>query len=120
MKDNEYPKTIAFSCSDDADLSTDAKIWLTRIKKEVHISMPMENAIRIDYPTDLVGQVRMVNVDDTILRLDLKDPCGRFWMCDSIFPNLPWDMRRFMRERWSKGVRRQGDGCVTFVYPTQQ
>lgn len=111
-----YPKKIAFECSDKKGLTPDAQAFISRLENEVVIMMPAENIIRIDYPADLIKQVRTVNVDDTIYRLDFIDKTeGFFRTC--VFPDVPWD-REFMRTRWNHGKRTEAPGRLTIEYPT--
>ena len=117
MPENNYPKNIGFESANPTGFTPDAQQWLRRIKDEVRISLPEKNILRIEYPKDIVKQVRCVNVDDSIFRLDLIDPRGKFWTCNCIFPNLPADSRKHMLENWGKGVRHEDNGVLTITYP---
>ena len=116
---NPYPKPVQFQTHDGSGFTDEAKAWLERIRTEVKLSMLAENVLRIEYPTDLVAQVRTVNVDDCIFRLDLYDPGDRFHLCHCIFPDVPWNNRLFMLGRWPKQKRTEEPGVVTLTFPAQ-
>lgn len=117
MPENEFPKTIGFESANPTGYTPAAQQWLRRIKDEVRISLPEKNVLRIEYPADIVKQVRCVNVDDSIFRLDLIDPRDRFWICNSIFPKLPADSSKHMLENWGQGLRNEENGVLTITYP---
>lgn len=116
-EENNYPQSIGFESTSPKGFTPDAQQWLRRIKDEVKISLPKKNVLRIEYPSDIVKQVRCVNVDDSIFRLDLIDPRDKFWNCNSIFPDIPADSRRLMLENWGKSVRCGRPGHLEIVYP---
>lgn len=116
-ENNKSCKTISFESANPSEFAPDAQQWLRRVKDEVKISLPEKNILRVEYPADIVKQVRCVNVDDSIFRLDLIDPRDKFWICNCIFPDLPADSRKHMLENWGKGVRKEDRGVVEITYP---
>lgn len=112
----DYPKKIVFEYCDKKGFTPDAQEFISRLEKEIVITMLAENVIRIDYPSDLIKQVRTVNVDDTIFRLDFIDKAERFLICGCVFPNVPWG-RKFMQTRWGHGKRTETPGSLTIEYP---
>lgn len=111
-----YPKSITFKCYDTKDFTPDAQAFISRLKNEIVITMPAENIIHIEYPADIIRQVRTVNVDDTIYRLDFIDKDNSYRMCNCVFPDVPWG-RDFMRTRWNQGKRTEKPGSLTIEYP---
>lgn len=117
MKDNVYPRAVTFETANPEGFTPEARSWLERLRKEVRMTMPAENILRIEYPSDIVTQIRTVNVDGCIYRLDFISPEDRFFMCDCVFPSVPWNSREFMNGRWAMGCRSEGDGVLTIIYP---
>jgi len=114
----EYPITIGFDTANPEGLTDDAKEWLRRIKNEVKLTMPTKNMLHIEYPVDIVKEVRTVNIDDKIYRLDLTAPEDKYFMCKCIFPHIPWSNHEFMRNRWKHGIRTESKGLLTIEYPS--
>lgn len=56
-------------------------------------------------------------MDDSIFRLDLIDPRDKFWICNSVFPNLPADSRKLILENWGKSKRYEENGVLTIIFP---
>lgn len=113
----QTPNNISFESANPRGFTPDAQQWLRRVKDEVKISLPEKNILRVEYPADIVEQVRCVNVDDSIFRLDLIDPRGKFWNCNCIFPDIPADSRKLILENWGKTVRHEENGVLTITYP---
>lgn len=112
-----YPKQINFKCHDPNGMTPDAQEWIGRIKEETKIMMLAENIIQITYPADIVEQIRTVNIDNVIYRLDFVAPDDQFWMCDCVFPEVPWNNHDFMKNRWGKGLRVESEGVLLIEYP---
>ena len=117
MPEDNYPKTISFECTDPKGCTPDAKEWLRRIKAEVKLTLLSKNVLRVDYPTDIVKQVRRVNVDDRIFRLDLISPGDKFWMCKCVFPALPQETKRLILEHWDQCSYQSEEGTVIYTFP---
>lgn len=117
MKDNQYPRTVTFETANPEGFTPVARSWLERLRREVRMTMPAENILRIEYPSDIVEQIRSVNVDGCIYRLDFISPGNRFFMCNCVFPSVPWNRRDFMNNRWPLGRRTEAEGVLTVEYP---
>lgn len=113
---NQYPRTIGFKLHDTEGLTDDARQWLDRLKAEVKMTMPTENSLVIEYPSDIVSQIRRVNVDDCIFRLDFFDPGDKFHFVHCVFPDVPWNNRTFMQEYWDKCIRIENKGQLTLEF----
>jgi len=120
MQTQDYPKTIPFETCNPTGLTKDAQNWISRLKKEVKITLLAENILNIEYPSDIVKEIRTVNVDDLIYRLDFIAPEDRFFNCGCIFPDIPWNNRAFMQNRWINGVRKSIKGNLTLTYPVSK
>lgn len=114
---SKFPIEIDFECHDTKGLTPDARQWINRLKEEVKIKLLAENGIGIKYPPDIVKEIRTVNVDDMIYRLDFIDPGNRFNMCNCVFPKVPWNNKEFMTKRWPHGKRYGREGCLIIRYP---
>ena len=71
-----YPRILPFRTPLDertACLIPDTRTWLEEVVSQTKISMPSENVLVVDYPENLVGRVKFVNIDDSILRIDFFD-----------------------------------------------
>lgn len=80
-------------------------------------TMLAENVIQVEYPAELVWQIRAVNVDDTIYRLDflLK---GHEEDRVAFFPHIHWNRRNFFRKgRFNHSKRTTFDGKIVIEYP---
>lgn len=117
MPISNHSQIIGFESTNPKGVTPDAQQWLRRVKDEVKISLPEKNVLRVEYPKDIIKQVRCVNVDDSIYRLDLIDPRNKFWNCNCIFPNLPADSRKHMLENWGKSKRHEERGVIVITYP---
>ena len=117
MDNNTYPRTLGFECHNPDDFTGEARAWLERLRKEVRMTMPAENILRIEYPADIVRQIRTVNIDGMIYRLDFIDPNDEFWLIHCVFPNVPWNNREFMKSRFGRGKRTESEGMLTIEYP---
>ena len=119
MPKTQYPKQISFGSR------------LTRWPKDEHpqrsvdaiartrFTLLAENKLRIDYPEDLVEQVRTVDVDHAIFRIDLvyrgTEGLGR----ETLFPEVPWTRENFFfNRRCDHGRRTTAPGCVVIEYPS--
>ncbi len=114
-----YPKTVDFS----SRLNWWAHYECPQKNKEAiegtRMTLLAENVLQIDYPEALVEQIRTVNVDDTVFRIDLilKGTQGVDREC--LFPKVPWTRKNFFRNaRFDNGRRTEAPGRVTIEYPT--
>lgn len=115
---HEYPKQINFKTVKPDGFSQSAREWLERLNNEVKMTMLAENILQIEYPPDIITNIRTVNVDDCIYRLDFIAPDDRFWLCKCVFPNVPWNNKVFMTSRWHLGRRIEINGLLTLTYPS--
>jgi len=119
VKKNEYPREITFGsvldrCKNPDDLNAGLRCVITNTK----MTMLAENILQIDYPEELVEQVRTVDVDDTIFRIDLvkKETFGLDRVC--LFPHVPWKRENFFKNRrFDQGRRTETPGRVVLEYP---
>ena len=117
---NEYPKEITFDsaldqCKNPDDLNSGLRCIITNTK----MTLLAENILQIDYPEDLIEQVRTVDVDDTIFRIDLikKEPFWYSRVC--LFPHIHWNRENFFKnKRFDNGKRTETPGRVVIEYPT--
>lgn len=110
-----FPKQINFESANPKGLTTEAQDWLERIRNEVEIFLLDEKTIQIKYPHDIISRISVVNIDDTIYRLDLIDKDDKFWTCNSIFPNVPWNgNHKFFQNM--KGIRTAEPDKLTIKY----
>lgn len=80
-------------------------------------TMLAENIIQVEYPAELVWQIRTVNVDDTIYRLDflLK---GHEEDRIAFFPYVHWNRKNFFKKgRFYNSKRTTSDGKIVIEYP---
>lgn len=120
MEAQKYPKEITFGsaldrCKDPNDLNAGIRVIITNTK----MAMLAENILQIDYPEELIEQVRTVDVDDTVYRIDLvkRETIGLGRIC--LFPHVPWNHENFFKnKRFDNGKRTETPGRVTIEYPT--
>ena len=94
-----YPKTISFRSPLDKkglDCPAETKEYLQKVVDGTKFSMPSENVLVIEYPSDLVKKVHLVNVDDTIVRIDFKYAIDHF-LHECFFPSVPWTRKNFFQ-----------------------
>ena len=115
----EYPKTLTFGSrlsryphDDHPQYAKDAIVGTT-------FTLLTENVLQVDYPEALVEQVRTVDVDDSIFRIDLvyrnSNGLGR----ECLFPHVPWTRENFFfNRRFDDGRRTTSPGRVVIEYPT--
>lgn len=102
MNKSEYPKEIEFSTRASLGLTPNAQNFLAILKEKISLRMLEKNELEITYPANMVKEVRIVNVDDQIFRLDFVDYKDYRWC---IFPDIPWNNRAFFEEFWSNCKR---------------
>ncbi len=112
-----YPRILPFTTPLDkraACLIPETRTWLENVVSQTKISMPSENVLVVDYPENLVGRVKFVNIDDSILRIDFyKDKEDLLGYC--FFPEIPWNRKNFFGNgRWNSGVITGKDGHKEF------
>ncbi len=96
-----YPKTISFrSPLDKKGLDCPEKTmdYLKKVVDGTKFSMPSENVLVIEYPADLVKKVHLVNVDDTVVRIDFKYVTDHP-LHECFFPDVPWTRKNFFQNR---------------------
>lgn len=98
MIKTSFPKKIEFSTRNFLGLTSDAQNFLAILKEKISLRMLSEYELEVIYPTNMVREVRIVDVDDIIFRLDFVDYAGYRWC---VFPDVPWSNRAFFEERWS-------------------
>lgn len=76
-----------------------------------------ENVLQVEYPADLVQQIRLVDVDDTIFRLDFVltgHPENRF----CFFPHTHWGRKNFFKNgRFNNCRREETNGRLLVICP---
>ena len=119
MEAQKYPKDISFSSRLTYWAHYDCPVRIKKAIEGTKMVLLAENILQIDYPEELVEQVRTVDVDDTIFRIDLvlKGTQGLGREC--LFPEVPWDRKNFFKnKRFDNGKRTETPGRVTIEYPT--
>ena len=114
-----YPKTVEFTSRLNWWAHYDCPQKIKEAIEGTRITLLAENLLQIDYPEALVEQVRTVDVDNTIFRIDLilKETQGLGREC--LFPPVPWPRESFFRNaRFDNGRRTEAPGRVTIEYPT--
>lgn len=119
MEKTEYPKEITFDsvldrCKNPNNIPDGIRATIANTK----MALLAENVLQIDYPEALVEQVRTVDVDDTIFRIDLvkKETFGLDRIC--LFPHVPWKRENFFKnKRFDHGKRTETPGRVIIEYP---
>lgn len=115
---NEYPKQI--SCDGPRNLDsfyTEFHNLVEKVMIGMKVTMLAENIIQVEFPAELVYQIRTVNVDDTIYRLDflLK---GHEENRLAFFPYVHWNRKNFFRNgRFHHSKRTTSDGKIIIEYP---
>lgn len=94
-----YPKIIPFKSPLDEKEPGCSKETLEFLRKVVDgtkFTMPAENTLVVEYPANLVKKVHLVNVDDSIVRIDFNYATDHF-LHECFFPALPWKRENFFR-----------------------
>lgn len=105
---------ISFTSPNPKGLTPEAQEFLKSLVEGLKMEMPDKDTLVVHYPKDLVKQVRVVNVDDTIFRLDFVDHKDYRWC---VFPNVPWNNRKFFFNRFKYGRRKEDpDGTITLIF----
>jgi hypothetical protein len=114
---NAYPKAIGFNGPRDLGSSTPGYRDVCRkVMDGMKMTMLHENILQVEYPAELVRQIRTVNVDDRIFRLDIVPSGHDTRLC--LFPTVPWNTETFFRNgRFLKGRREETEGKLILVYP---
>ena len=118
MDTNNYPKSISFKVISPEGMTEDARKWFRRLREEVKMTMLAENILRIEYPSDVVSEIKVLNVDDSIFRLNFVDPEKKFNLLNCIFPYVPWNLNEeFFKDRFRKLKRTDSEGVLILEYP---
>lgn len=115
---NEYPKQISFDGPRNwGSFFPELRNLVEKVMIGMKVTMLAENIIQVEFPAELVYQIRTVDVDDTIYRLDflLK---GHEENRLAFFPHVHWNRKNFFRNgRFDHGKRTTSDGKIIIEYP---
>ena len=115
----QYPKVLEVKTPlSDYENAEDAPKLIRDVVAQTKFTMLAENILQIDYPTDLVEQVREVNVDDSIYRIDFiyRDTPASVHNC--FFPKVPWFSKNFFETgRFAKSQRTVMRNRIKIEYP---
>ena len=118
MKEKLYPREISFdSPLRNIKEEEPAYDYIKKVVDNTHMYQLDENIIKIIYPSDLVKEIRTVNVDDCIFRLDFKYREEHF-LYESFFPNCGYNSENFFKNRrFYNSERIEETGKLTLIYP---
>ena len=115
---NSYPKDISFSSRLNYWTHYDCPQKIKEAIEGTKMVLLAENVLQITYPEELVEQVRTVNVDDTIFRIDLVLKGTQGLDRERLFPDVPWNRKNFFEnKRFDHAKRTESPGRVTIEYP---
>ena len=119
MEKQEYPKNISFSSRLDWWAHYGCPPKTKEAIEGIKITMLAENILQIDYPKELVEEVRTVNVDDTVFCIDLVLKGTQGLDRERLFPLAPWNRRNFfLNHRFHDGKRKETPGRLVIEYPS--
>lgn len=121
MKNNGYPREITFRSplSEKRSLFPAFRARLESALSKTRFILLDENTLQIDFPQDKVRQVRVVNIDDSIFRVDfilVEDPAAMHRV--NLYPDTGWNHENFFRRGKFDNCRREdapGRVVLTFV-----
>lgn len=117
MHENTYPKRISYDGPRNLASYTPGFHDLCReVMTGMRMTMLDENILQIEYPANLVKQIRTVNVDDSVFRLDFILTGHDTRVC--FFPYVPWGRKDFFQnKRFLSGQREEKPGKLIITYP---
>ncbi len=114
----EYPHQITFDPPGFlAGFTKEIQDFINRLISEMKMTKLSENVLQIDYPQEIVSQIRTVNVDDCIYRLDIvfKGHEGHRFC---FFPHAGWTRENFFQnDRFMNVIRTPEKNRLTLTYP---
>jgi hypothetical protein len=115
---NEYPRKISYDGPRNlGSFYPDFHDLVVKVMIGLKFTMLAENIIQVEYPAELVWQIRTVDVDDAIYRLDflLK---GHEEHRIAFFPHVHWNRKNFfLNGRFNNSKRTTSDGKIVIEYP---
>lgn len=123
MSEN-YPKKITFESplDDNRSMLPARREKLKSALSKTTFTLEAENILRIDYPPEEVRQVRIVNIDDSILRVDFvlaDDPADAMHrVC--LFPQSGWNRKTFFSKGFFNDLtRKDTPGKTVIKFPKE-
>ena len=114
----DYPKQISYDGPRNlGGFYPEFHDLVEKLKIGLKFTMFAENIIQVEYPAELVWQIRTVNVDNTIYRVDflLK---GHEEDRIAFFPYVHWNRKNFFKKgRFNHSKRTTSDGKIVIEYP---
>lgn len=114
MKDKvKYPKEVYF----EKPRFSEENLEIKEVVANTKMTLLDENILQVEYPQDLVKQIRCVNVDDSIFRLDFvlyKSDYVRY----CFFPHCGWNRENFFKNKRIDNYKRdESDGRLVLTFP---
>lgn len=114
----EYPKQIGYGgpCNL-GGFYPELNDFIEKLMIGLKFTMLAENIIQVEYPAELVWQIRIVNVDDTTYRADFL---LKGHEADRIvfFPYVHWNRKNLFRNgRFNHSKRTTSEGKIVTEYP---
>lgn len=115
----QYPKELEVETPlSEFEKESDAPQLLKEVVARTKFTLLEENILQIDYPQNLVEQVREVNIDNWIYRIDFIYRDEPLSLKNCFFPKVPWTSKNFFRTgRFGKGKRTESENRIVIEYP---
>lgn len=121
VPDKTYPRVIPFESSldDNRSMLPAKREQLKSALSKTTFTLEAENILRINYPPEEVRQVRIVNIDYSVFRVDFilaDDPHALRRV--NLFPRAGWHQNNlFANGSFDRMQREDGPGFARLIFP---